>query len=412
MCSTSVQTRFTTLCLFWSWCVLLALVFNYVLLLTNLWTTDPKIGNVPTSPIWTGFAEKSLAWGLVQNQSIMCYRFQNYEQLTLQLEMCATTWTHVLLLTTYEQVTLQVDMCAATCPQAPSEQVLPRNLLPGGLCKINQVCAIASKLMNNWPCNWKCVALPAHKPHLNRFCLEISSLGACAKSTHYVVLLTNFWNNWPCNWTCVALPATSPILNRFCPEIPFQGPCAKSTHYVVLLTNFWTTDPAIGHVWHYLPTSPIWTGFAQKSPPRGACAKSIEYVLLLTNLWTTDPAIGHVCHYLNRFCPGISLLGLVQNQSSMCYCFRTYEQLTLQLEMCATTCPQAPSEQVLPRNLVPGGLCKIKQVCVLKLINTWPCNWKCVPLPAHKPHLNRFCPEISFLGACAKSIKYTLLLTN
>ena len=37
--------------------------------------------------------------------------------------------------------------------------------------------------------------------------------------------------------------------------------------------------------------------------------------------------------------------------------------------------------------------------------------WKSVPLPAHKPHLNRFCPEISFLGACAKSINYVLSLT-
>ena len=38
-------------------------------------------------------------------------------------------------------------MCATTCPQAPSEQVLPRNLLPGGLCRINQVRTVAHKLV-------------------------------------------------------------------------------------------------------------------------------------------------------------------------------------------------------------------------------------------------------------------------
>ena len=51
--------------------------------------------------------------------------------------------------------------------------------------------------------------------------------------------------------------------------------------------------------------------------------------------------------------------------SIMCYCLQTYEQLTLKSEMCATTCPQAPFEQVLLRNLLPRGLCKINQLCAI-----------------------------------------------
>ena len=47
----------------------------------------------------------------------------------------------------------------------------------------------------------------------------------------------------------------------------------------------------------------------------------------------------------------------------MCYCLQACEQLTLQLEMGATTCPQASSEHVLPRNLLTGGLCKISHLC-------------------------------------------------
>ena len=186
----------------------------YVLLLTSLWTTDPAIGNgchyLPTSLVWTCFAQKSPYWGAcvksVYVQSLMCYCLQACEQLTLQLEMDATT-----------------------CPQASSEHFLPRNLLTGGL--------------------------------------------------------------------------------------------VKSVTYVLLHTSLWTNDPAIGNGRHYLPTSLVWTCFAQKSPYWGACVKSVTYVLLL-----------------------------------MCYCLQACEQLTLQLEMGATTCPQASSEHVLPRNLLTGGL--------------------------------------------------------
>ena len=136
--------------------------------------------HLPTSTIRTGFAQK---WGLCQVNPLCVIAYKLMKQLTLQLDMCATT-----------------------CPQAPSEQVLPRNLLPGGLCKIHQLCAIAYKLMNNWPYSWTCVPLPAHKPRLNRFCPEISFLGAWAKSINYVLLLSiacKLMNNWPCNWKCV-----------------------------------------------------------------------------------------------------------------------------------------------------------------------------------------------------------------
>ena len=82
--------------------------------------------------------------------------------------------------------------------------------------------------------------------------------------------------------------------------------------------------------------------------------------------------------------------------------------------MSSTTCPQTSSEHVLPRNLLTGGLCKISHFCstAYKLGNNSPYNWKWVPLPVHKPRLNMFCPEISFLGACVKLVTYVLLLTN
>ena len=278
-------------------------------------------------------------------------------------------------------------MGAATCPQASSEHVLPRNLLTGGLYKISHLCATAYKLVNNWPCNWKCVPLPAHKPRLNMFCPEISLLGGLCKISHLCATtykLVNNWpcnwkwvplpahkprlnmfcpeisllgglckishlcatayklvNNWPCNWKWVPLPAHKPRLNMFCPEISLLGGLCKISHlcataYVLLLTSLWTTDPAIGNGCHYLPTNLVWTCFAQESPYWGACVKSVTYVLLL-----------------------------------MCYCLQA----------------------------------------------NWPCNWKWVPLPAHKPRLNMFCPEISLLGGLCKishlcATAYVLLLTS
>ena len=234
------------------------------------------------------------------------------------------------------------------------------------------LCATAYKLVNNWPCNWKWVPLPAHKPRLNMFCPEISLLGGLCKISHLCATAYKLVNNWPCNWKWVPLPAHKPRLNMFCPEIYLLGGLCKISHlcataYVLLLTSLWTTDPAIGNGCHYLPTSLVWTCFAQKSPYWGACVKSVTYVLLLTNLRATDPAIGNGCHYLPT-----SLVWTCFAQKSpywgacvksvtyvlllMCYCLQACEQLTLQLEMGATTCPQASSEHVLPRNLLTGGL--------------------------------------------------------
>ena len=157
-------------------------------------------------------------------------------------------------------------MGATTCPQASSEHVLPRNLLTGGLCKIRHLCSTAQKLVNNWPCNWKWVPLPAHKPRLNMFCPEISLLGAFVKSGTYVLLLKNLWTTDPAIGNgCHYLP-TSLVWTWSCPEISLPGASVKSVSCVLLLANLWTTDPASGHECHYLPTSLVWTCFAQKSP--------------------------------------------------------------------------------------------------------------------------------------------------
>ena len=248
----------------------------------------------------------------------------------------------------------------------------PEISLLGGLCKISHLCATAYKLVNNWPCNWKWVPLPAHKPRLNMFCPEIYLLGGLCKISHlcataYVLLLTSLWTTDPAIGNgCHYLP-TSLVWTCFAQKSPYWGACVKSVTYVLLLTNLRATDPAIGNGCHYLPTSLVWTCFAQKSPYWGACVKSVTYVLLLTSLWTTDPAIGNRCHYLPT-----SLVWTCFAQKSpywgacvksvtyvlllMCYCLQACEQLTLQLEMGATTCPQASSEHVLPRNLLTGGL--------------------------------------------------------
>ena len=73
--------------------------------------------------------------------------------------------------------------------------------------------------------------------------------------------------------------------------------------------------------------------------------------------------------------------------------------------MCATTCHQAPSEQVLPRNLLPWGFRKMKQLSaiVFKSMNNRPCNCKCVPLPTHELRLNRVLPGNLLSGGLCKS---------
>ena len=86
-------------------------------------------------------------------------------------------------------------MFATIFPQTPFEQVLSRNLLPEGLCKINQVCAIVYKLMNNCPWNCKCLPLPAHKPRLNRFYPEISFLGGLRKMKQLCAIAYKLINN-------------------------------------------------------------------------------------------------------------------------------------------------------------------------------------------------------------------------
>ena len=243
----------------------------------------------------------------------------------------------------------------------------------------------------------------------------------------------------------------------FCPEISFLGAYVNSVTY---------SDPAIGNGCHYLPTSLVWTWFCPEISLLGACVKSDIYVLLLTKLvnnwpcnwkWVPLPAqassehvlprnlltggsckIRHLCstaqklvnHWpcnwkwvplpahkprLNMVLPrNLRTGGLCKIRHLCSTAYQTCEQLTLQLEMGATTSPQASSEHVLPRNLLTGGSCKIRHLCstAQKLVNHWPCNWKWVPLPAHKPRLNMFCPEISLLGACVKSGTYVLLLKN
>ena len=74
---------------YWPWCSIMCYCLQTYEQLTL--KSEMCATTCPQAPSEQVLAEKSLAWGLVQNQSIMCYRFQNYEQLTLQLEMCATT---------------------------------------------------------------------------------------------------------------------------------------------------------------------------------------------------------------------------------------------------------------------------------------------------------------------------------
>ena len=149
------------------------------------------------------------------------------------------------------------------------EHVLPRNLLTGGLCKFRHLFSTAYKLVNNWPCNWKWVPLPAHKPRLNMVLPRNLLTGGLCKFRHLFSTAYKLVNNSPYNWKWVPLPVHKPRLNMFCPEISLLGACIKSVTFVLLLTNLWTTHPTIGSEFHYLSTNLVWTCFAQKSPSWG-----------------------------------------------------------------------------------------------------------------------------------------------
>ena len=396
-----------------------ALVFNYVLLLTNLWMRNLLPGglckinqlcaiafkimnNWPCNwkcvPLpehmcyclqlmnhwpckWTCVPppahkphlnrfclEISFLRACAKSIKYVCYCFQTYEQLALQLEMCGTTCPQApseqvlprnllpgglcqvnplcgIAYKLLKQLILQLDMCGTTCPQAPSEQVLPRNLLPGGLVQ-NQssMCAIAYKLMNHWPCNWTCVALLAHKPHPNRFCPEISFLGACAKLSMCYCLQT--YEQLTLRKRLEARVVELGLVPRLVKRI--SNPSAEGL----------LSPEEVGLIQSDLAE------FLQSKGCR--CTKTVEpHQPFLLDCWD---AVARLCQDQDLNLPSQLKAGVPTGVVEPMHTRvqeDTGQGTWSSLEECATTCPQAPSEQVLPRNLLPGGLCKINQLCAI-----------------------------------------------
>ena len=204
----------------------------------------------PTNPVWAGFVQKSPAWGLVQNQSSMCYCLQTYEQLPLELQMSA-----------------------ATCPQAPSEQILPRNLLPWRLTQNETVMCYCLQTYKQLTLPLKIFATTCSQARLNKvfaqksassglvqnqsitcYCLKTYEeltlqLKMCATTCHQApseqvlprnLLLWGFrkmkqlcaivfksMNNRPCNCKCVPLPTHELRLNRVLPGNLLSGGLCK-----------------------------------------------------------------------------------------------------------------------------------------------------------------------------------------
>ena len=169
---------------FWSWWVLLALVFNELCAckLMNNWPCScPRCATTcHQAP-----SEQVLFRNILPGA---CAESTNYRRCNWK---CVTGFSQKSASHTLELCA----MFATIFPQTPFEQVLSRNLLPEGLCKINQVCAIVYKLMNNCPWNCKCLPLPAHKPRLNRFYPEISFLGGLRKMKQLCAIAYKLINN-------------------------------------------------------------------------------------------------------------------------------------------------------------------------------------------------------------------------
>jgi len=204
---TWVRTRFATLCLFLVMVGSIGLGFQLTMCLQTyeqLALQLPKVCHyLPPSPVWTGLPRNILPGACAESTN---YRRCNWKCVTGFSQKSAS---HTLEL---------CAMFATIFPQTPFEQVLSRNLLPEGLCKINQVCAIVYKLMNNCPWNCKCLPLPAHKPRLNRFYPEISFLGGLRKMKQLCAIAYKLINNWPCRWKYLPLPAHKPVWTRFLPR--------------------------------------------------------------------------------------------------------------------------------------------------------------------------------------------------
>ena len=167
--------------------------------------------------------------------------------------------------------------------QAPSEQVLPRNLLSRGLWKIRPICFTSYKQMR------KFYSLSAHKPRQIRFCSEIPWVGACVKSVQSTLNLTNGGTNFislqapseqvlPRNLLSRGLCKISPScitsskrMNKFYSTIGPQTPSEPVLTRNPLSGGLCKISSAYAKSYKrrnkfYFTTSPVWTSFAQKSP--------------------------------------------------------------------------------------------------------------------------------------------------
>ena len=179
----------------------------------------------------------------------------------------------------------------------------------------------------------KFYSLSAHKPRQIRFCSEIPWVGACVKSVQSTLNLTNGGTNFislqapseqvlPRNLLSRGLCKISPScitsskrMNKFYSTIGPQTPSEPVLTRNPLSGGLCKISSAYAKSYKrrnkfYFTTSPVWNSFAQKSPYQGLC--KISPICITSYKW------------MNKFY--------------------------------FTTLPQAPSEHVLPRNLLSGGL--------------------------------------------------------
>ena len=136
-----------------------------------------------------------------------------------------------------------------------------------------------------------------------------------------------------------AAPRMSHVFNS---TISLAGACVKSAQAVLHLASGWT---------NFIPLSahkPRQNRFWPEIPLVGACVKSVQHTLNLTNGGT---------NFISLQAPSEQVLPRNLLTRGLCkispICITSYKWMN---KFYFTTLPQAPSEHVLPRNLLSGGL--------------------------------------------------------
>ena len=166
-----------------------------------------------------------------------------------------------------------------------------------------------------------------------------SPVGDRVRSIQYALNLTNGWTDF------ISLAAHKPRQNGFCPEISLAEACVKSGQFVLHLTNRWVNFISLS------AHKPRQIRFCPEIPLVGACVKSVQYTLNLTNGGT---------NFISLQAPSEQVLPRNLLSRGLCKispsCITSSKRMN---KFYSTIGPQTPSEPVLTRNPLSGGVCKI-----------------------------------------------------